>query len=58
LSRDGADYCGNQIDLHEIDPRSDGFPAVTHRRPPRPSLQAFDREARTNPVTSWGVAPG
>src|SRR4029077_6644971 len=43
LARNSAGHCGNQIDIHKVDPRSDGFPAVTHRRSPRPSLLAFDR---------------
>ena len=38
LPRNSAGHCGNQIDIHEVDPGSDGFPAVTHRRSPRPSL--------------------
>jgi len=44
LSRDSPTHCGNQTDLHEVDPRSDGFPAGTYRRSPRPSVLVFDRE--------------
>jgi hypothetical protein len=50
LPGDSAGHCGNKIDLHDIAPMSDGFPAVTFRDRRLPKLSLLEEGWRTAPL--------